>query len=282
MTTSGASGTNPKRTPLFEAAQGRRYHRQELIREYQAAFQCRLVVFVGEISPYSVTFFEDMLYDADPSEDLHVILSTPGGDGETALRLIRQAQARCEELTVIVPDRAKSAGTLFVLGAHSILMGSSSDLGPVDPQIPMPDQSLVAAKTIIAAVEHAEDRIRNDPNTFPLYASLLADVSGLQVQAAREAIERSNDLIHEALASCTGRSDDRVNEIAEQALPRLVKEPQSHAATISAHDAERLGMPVLHADPAGEQWERIWRLWVEYVAIPETHVYEGERASHIF
>lgn len=282
MTTSGASETSPKRTPFFEAAHGRRYHRQELIREYQEAFRCRLVVLAGEISPYSVTFFEDTLYDADPSKDLHVILNTPGGDGETALRLVRQAQTRCRELTVIVPDRAKSAGTLFVLGAHSILMGPSSDLGPVDPQIPMPDQGLVAAKTIIAAVEHAEERIRNDPSTFPLYASLLADVSGLQVQAAREAIERSNDLIHEALASCTGRDDDRVQEIAQQALPRLIEEPQSHAATISAHDAEQLGMPVIHADPAGEQWERIWRLWVEYVAIPETRVYEGERASHIF
>ena len=176
----------------------------------------------------------------------------------------------------------KSAGTLFVLGAHYILMGPSSDLGPVDPQIPMSDQGLVAAKTIIAAVEHAEERIRNDSNTFPLYASLLADVSGLQMQAAREAIERSNDLIHEALASCTGRDDDRVKEIAQQALPRLVEEPQSHAATISARDAERLGMPVVHADPAGEQWKRIWRLWVEYVAMPETHIYEGERASHVF
>ena len=34
------------------------------------------------------------------------MLSTPGGDGETAIRLIRQAQSRCRELTVIVPDQA--------------------------------------------------------------------------------------------------------------------------------------------------------------------------------
>ena len=57
----------------------------------------------------SVTPFEETLYDANPSEDLHVLLSTPGGDGETALRLIRQAQSRCKELTVVVPDQAKSA-----------------------------------------------------------------------------------------------------------------------------------------------------------------------------
>jgi len=52
------------------------------------------------------------LFDADPDQDLHVLLGAPGGDGETAFRLIRQAQSRCREFTVIVPDQAKSAGSL--------------------------------------------------------------------------------------------------------------------------------------------------------------------------
>lgn len=30
------------------------------------------------------------LYDANPDEDLHVMLCTLGGDGETALRLVRK------------------------------------------------------------------------------------------------------------------------------------------------------------------------------------------------
>ena len=73
----------------------------------------------------SITLFEEALYDANPSEDLHVLLSTPGGDGETALRLIRQAQSRCKELTVIVPDQAKSAGTLFAIGCGPHLHGAN-------------------------------------------------------------------------------------------------------------------------------------------------------------
>ena len=49
-----------------------------------------------------------------------------------------QAQSRCRKLTVIVPDQAKSAGTMFVLGADRVYMGPTSDLGPVDPQFPLP------------------------------------------------------------------------------------------------------------------------------------------------
>ena len=99
-----------RRSPLYEAQNAGRYQRQQLIREYQEAYQARLVILIGQLFPESVTLFEETLYDADPDNDLHVLLATPGGDGETAIRLVRQAQSRCRELTVIVPDRAKSAG----------------------------------------------------------------------------------------------------------------------------------------------------------------------------
>ena len=121
-------------SPLYEAHNALRYERQALIRRYQEAHRCRLVVVADILVPNSVTLFEETIHDADPSEDLHVMLATPGGDGETAIRLVRQAQSRCKALTVIVPDQAKSAGTLFVLGADHIYMGPTSDLGPVDPQ----------------------------------------------------------------------------------------------------------------------------------------------------
>ena len=49
---------------------------------------------------------------------------------------------------------AKSAATLLTLGAHHIMMGPASDLGPIDPQFFI-NNELVAAKDIIAAVDDA-------------------------------------------------------------------------------------------------------------------------------
>ena len=115
------------RSPLYEAQHALRYERQALIRQYQEDYSCRFVVMMGPVFPYSVTLFEETLDGASPDQDLHVMLYTLGGDGETALRLVRQAQSRCRELTVIVPDQAKSAGALFVLGADRIVMGPTSD-----------------------------------------------------------------------------------------------------------------------------------------------------------
>jgi ClpP class serine protease len=150
------------RTPLYQAQHAARYERQAQIREYEQRYSCRLIVLVDAIFHPSVTFFEELVSDADSSQDLHLLLYSPGGDGETAVRLLRSAHTRCRRLTVIVPDQAKSAATLIALGAHEIIMGPSSDLGPIDPQMQLPAKPgfLVAAKDIIAAVDDAAAKIQ--------------------------------------------------------------------------------------------------------------------------
>src|SRR5262249_2099075 len=150
---SSAALTFPSQSPLFHAHHAERYARQALIATYEEALDCRLIVMIDAIFPYGVTVFEELLIGADHEQDLHLILDSPGGDGETAVRLVRSAQARCRELTVIVPNQAKSAGTLLAIGAHHIVMGPSSDLGPVDPQFRIPganERGLYSAKDLIA------------------------------------------------------------------------------------------------------------------------------------
>ena len=142
--------------------------------QYGDEFSCRLIVMIDPIIDRGVTMFEELIYDADPREDLHVLLHSPGGDGEIAIRLVRAAQSRCRELTVIIPDMAKSAATLLTLGAHHIMMGPASDLGPIDPQFFI-NNELVAAKDIIAAVDDAATKVMTSPETYPVYAPLLSD-----------------------------------------------------------------------------------------------------------
>ncbi len=197
----------PSQSPLYHSVNASRYDRQNLIQDYERQFNCRLIVFIDAIFPPGVTLFEDLVYDADPAIDLHLLLRSLGGDGETAIRLVRSAQSRCRELTVIIPDQAKSAATLLTLGAHHILMSPMSDLGPIDPQF-MHDGRLVAAKDIIAAVDDAAQKIQEAPDTYPLYVSLLSDVSSLMVQQAKAAVEGTDDLLREALRSNSDRSDE--------------------------------------------------------------------------
>lgn len=267
----------PDVTPLYGAGHSSRYERQGLIGDYESQHNCRFVVMVDAIFPDSITYFEELIHDADPSQDLHLLLSSPGGDGETAVRLVQSAQSRCSELTVIVPDQAKSAATLLAIGAHHILMGPTSDLGPVDPQFRV-GHSLVAAKDIIAAVEAAQKAVAVDPDTYPLHAALLADVTAVMVQQARSGLARTEDLVEEALKSHPGRSDEEVAKLKESLKKPLLELPKEHGAILGSSAARRAGLPVIEADPRSDQWKVIWKLWARYFLL-DKRVYEGRRAS---
>lgn len=272
-------------SPLFQAFNSSRYERQELIREYQKRLGCRLIVMIDPIFPESVTQFEELIYDADPKRDLHLMLHSPGGDGEIAVRLLRSAQARCKELTLIVPDEAKSAATLIAVGAHAILMGPASDLGPTDPQMRLGggDGNLVAAKDIIAAVEDAASKVEGAPSTYPIYSALLAEVTAIQVQQARAAMERMDKLLDLAIHANPDRGEEECERLKKSLREALIEKTTYHGAIFGYREAKDAGLPVVEADPASEQWQMIWRLWTKYWALgPVVHAYEAERASNVY
>ena len=51
------------------------------------------------------------------------------------LNLLRQY---CDELEVVIPHKAHSAGTLISIGANSIIMTKQATLGPIDPSVNTP------------------------------------------------------------------------------------------------------------------------------------------------
>ena len=279
--TEGHEASPSQRSPLFEAEHAARYERQQLIRNYESEHSCRLAILIGQIAPFSVTAFEELLFDADPAADLHLMLETPGGDGETAIRLVRQAQSRCRELTVIVPNQAKSAGTLLALGADQILMGSTGDLGPIDPQLLMRDGSRAAAKAIVAAADRAERLVRSHPEDLPLQALLLQDLNALKIQQAHAALSRVDSLLREALEARSRTTAEEIQALLPRLKHLLIDEPSTHGAVISADTAREHGMPVAMIDPDSPQWRSIWQIWTRYYTLAADYVFEGSFASRI-
>lgn len=278
----------PSQTPLFRAEHSGRYERQALIQEYQSLTGANLIVVIDQISPTNMTVLEELLIDCSPEEDLHLLLSSTGGDGETALRMVRSLQQRCRELTVVVPDMVKSAATILCLGAHRILMGPGGDLGPIDPQMMFFDEdgrrTAAGAKEIVAAVEEAEERTTQNPASYPLFASLLADVNMLMVEQAKSALSRSEALMREAL-EIQGRSREAVDELSAALKIPLIDAPHSHSAVISVDHAVAYGLPARYADVDSREWQLIWQLWTRYFAMGcwprgDNAIYEGVRVSH--
>lgn len=165
-------------------------------------------------------------------------------------------------------------------------MGPGGDLGPVDPQFQLSGRGLAGAKEIVAAVDEAEERVKEAPETFPLFSGLLADVNMLMVEQARSALNRTGALVREALACHKTRTDEDVDELARALQAPLIDDPASHSAVIGVDTARRLGLPAVAADRDSTDWQTVWALWTRYFTLRcfpagPVAVYEGRRASHV-
>jgi len=149
-----------------------------------------------------------------------------------------------------------------------------------------PNGTLASAKELVEAVDEAERRITANPETYPLFANLLAEVTMIMVEQARYAIARSGALVKEALTATTGRNAEDVEALAIALQQPLIDEPTSHSAVISCDAAKRFGLPAEPADPDSQEWAIIWSLWTRYFTlgafpVGSVAVYEGDRASQI-
>jgi hypothetical protein len=72
--------------------------------------------------------------------EIEIWLDSPGGDAHATYKLLLDLRQRCTRLTAVIPDYAKSAATLLLLGVDEIWMAAAADLGPLDVQISHPDR----------------------------------------------------------------------------------------------------------------------------------------------
>ena len=66
---------------------------------------------------------------------LAIVLETGGGIIEVVERMVTAIRHHYEDVTIIVPDQAMSAGTVLALSGDRIMMNYFSCLGPIDPQL---------------------------------------------------------------------------------------------------------------------------------------------------
>ena len=108
-------------------------------------------------------------------------------------------------------------------------MSSTSALGPVDPQVFLPlRKDYIPVKDIIQIVNDLDERTKNNPQAFELYAALLSDVDAIIYQRAQAAISRTEELVPEVLKlRHEPPSEDDMRDIIEN-----LQSPAMHSAAI--------------------------------------------------
>jgi Serine dehydrogenase proteinase len=126
----------------------------------------------------------------DFDRGLDLILHTPGGDvaaTESIIDYLRNKFGR--DIRTIIPQISMSGGTMISLAGRQIIMGSHSNLGPIDPQI-----GGRPAIAILAEFEKAREDIINNPNNALLWQPILQQYAPTLLSAAQQSIQWTREI----------------------------------------------------------------------------------------
>lgn len=120
--------------------------RIELYKQIEAERNSKLLLYITGDKPGMETQISQDVHDLflnhldnfNLPNKITLYLYTRGGDTMAAWGLINLLKQFCKSYEIIVPSKARSAGTLMCLGANSIMMTKQATLGPIDPTLNSP------------------------------------------------------------------------------------------------------------------------------------------------
>jgi|ERR1035437_1604057 ATP-dependent protease ClpP protease subunit len=284
-----AAANSANKTPMFSAIHASRYHRQGLIKDIQLKYGRRTVSYISgsaaSINRDDIVFFVDLLHNIVPNSDLDLILHTGGGDVDAAEKLISLVRTRVGtgRMRVIVPDFAKSAGTLMTLGADRIVMSDTSELGPIDPQITLNDGhgNLIrhSVQSYLDAYEFHADALQKNPNDA-VASIMLGKLEPATVKLFEAVRDRARKFAEDQLKLGMFRSGTgNFTKIASDLID--TKRWLTHGQMIGWQDAIKIGLSVDYLDPSSEEWQCYWQLYcLQRLAIQDRQkLFEADVAS---
>ena len=200
--------------------------------------------------------FHDQLSNLKGSK-LDLVLETGGGSGEVAEDMVRSLHDKYEDIAVIVPGWAKSAGTIIAMAGDEILMEPASALGPIDAQLSWQGK-VFSADALIEGMEKIKREVEKSGTLNRAYIPILQALSPGELQGAQNALDFSQQLVADWLArykfknwdkhSTTGKKvtkaekRERAKEIAKKLCNH--KKWLTHGRSIKISDLEAMRLKI--------------------------------------
>ncbi|MBG9603535.1 Clp protease ClpP [Cytobacillus firmus] len=186
-------------------------------------------------APISISFedllpINDQFSNLNGNRGLDLILETPGGSGEVAEDIVRLLRSKYNDIAVIIPGWAKSAGTIMAMACDEILMEPSSALGPIDAQISRNGQ-VFSADALIKGMEEIKEEVNRTNTLNVAYVPILQNISPGELQGAQNALDFAKDLVQKWLVDYKFKDWNNHSDTGE---PVSLEEKQKRAYEIAS------------------------------------------------
>lgn len=187
--------------------------------------------------------FMAVINKLDKPKGLDLILHTPGGETAATESIVDYLRSVFgQNIRVIVPQLAMSAGTMIACSAQEIIMGKHSSLGPIDPQF-----HGVPAHGIVEEFQRAYLEIKADNTKLAVWRPILEKYAPTFIGECEKAIKWSEQMVREWLATgmfagdaqASTKIDTIISELGDHALNK------SHSRHLSAKKCRDIGLKVV-------------------------------------
>lgn len=224
-----------------------------------------------QIAQDSVDLFVSLLDAIGPTKRISLILHTNGGQTLAAWRLVNLLRTFCDELEVIVPAKALSAGTLICIGGDKIIMTKQAVLGPIDPSVNNPLNPGVNVGNQVVRVPVSVENLRG-------YLDAIRQELEIKGEAAlSQLLIKLADHVHPLVMGEVFRSRAQIRFLAEKLLKGQVPDKEkmqsiidflcadsgSHDYSINRREAREFGLNV--DKPDQELYDMLKSVHASYV-----------------
>lgn len=245
---------------------------RDAIRELEQLRRSRVIVYVGEdrapfpkgLEDEDVAALYSCLRRLGPTDRLAFVLHTYGGRVNVSRRIYHLLRTYAPQIDVLVPYKARSAGTLLCLGAHELVLTPLAELGPIDPYIHAAGETAGGMPPVISAedvrafrqmaeswfgLQRPEDRL----HVFKLLAERIFPTT-------LSSFFRADQQVRQIATELLGyQLPDSPPEMRARIVEQLVSGYHAHDYTITRAEVVALGLHVSPATAAEETLlETIW------------------------
>jgi hypothetical protein len=244
--------------------------RRSLLRNIETITNSRVITYLANpnASPNFIDhndpiFLHDVLESVGKTENLTLILDSPGGDVNIAEKITLMCRKFSESFKVLVPNAAKSAATIIALGSDLIMMGYLSEIGPIDPQIrvvsPQGQITFIPAQSLIDSIHLLDDAIKKGVDPRAVIA-LIQRLDPPLIDVADKSIRFARQLAEEWLSKYMLREDaEKAKEIATALSDN--RRWLSHGRRIGPIEAMQLGLKIEIIPQETELWKLVWQYY---------------------
>lgn len=208
----------------------------------------------------------------DCTKGLDLIFHTQGGSPEAAEAIVSYLKSKFgNNIRVIVPQIAMSAGTMIACAGSEIFMGKHSSLGPIDPQF----GAGISAYNVVWEFEQAQTELRKHPEDVNYWRMRLQQYPASFLKSALDAINLSSELVSNWLLSNMFSNDENKKEKVARVVSNLNEHDKSktHGRHLNIDKCREYGLKVTELESSQDFQDRVLSIHHAFmISIDKTNI----------